>query len=372
MYTMPRYQNWSISLQHQLSNNMMIDVAYVGNHGTRLLDGRSSGGVADNMNPASVLGLGTAVLGSGFTNGSCNVAGTCGAVVAPYPTFTGTVAQALRPWPQYQIINWRFFNYGESHYNALQAAFEKRMSHGLQAKVAYTYSRLMNNGAETGLGAGGPPIQNPSNFKNLYTVSSDDVPQILSLGWVYQLPFGKGKKLAGGATGFVDKAIGNWQISVVQSYSAGRPLSIGMPNNMGGLLFTNAKFPDKAGKGLSGTFSNPNAPQNDPKSTYLNQSGWSAPGGTADALAFGNAPRQDASVRGFKYFNEDFSLIKDTYFGEGKYVRFQMDAGNVFNRVFFCPVDTNWIPNNGNGNFGHTGSQCNIPRRVQLALQLFF
>src|SRR4029077_17011172 len=139
MYTMPRYQNWSISFQRQVSNKMIIELAYVGNHGTRLLDGRSSGGVADNMNPASVLGLGTAVLGAGFTNGTCTVAGSCGTVVAPYAGFTGTVAQALRPWPQYQIINWRFFNYGESHYNAIQAAFEKRMSHGLQAKVAYTY-----------------------------------------------------------------------------------------------------------------------------------------------------------------------------------------------------------------------------------------
>ncbi len=89
-------------------------------------------------------------------------------------------------------------------------------------------------------------------------------------------------------------------------------------------------------------------------------------------LAFGNAPREDASVRGFRYFNEDFSVFKDTHFGEGRYVRVQADAGNVLNRVFFCPVDTFWLPNNGNGNFGHTGSQCNIPRRVQLGLQIFF
>jgi len=287
----------------------------------------------------------------------------------PYATFNGSVAQAIRPWPQYQQINWRFFNNGESHYNALQAAFEKRMGgslSGLSAKVAYTYSRLMNNGAETGLGAGGPPIQNPSDFKNLYTVSSDDVPHILTLGWVYQLPFGNGKKIAGDAQGFVNKLIGNWQFSVIQSYSSGRPLSITMPNNMSGLLFTNAKFPDKAGSGLSGNFSNPYT------DTYLSQSGWSAPGGSSDALAFGNAPRMDSSVRGFKYFNEDFSIIKDTYFGEGKYVRFESDIGNVFNRVFFCPVDQNFVPNNGNTNFGHTGSQCNIPRRIQFGLQVFF
>jgi Carboxypeptidase regulatory-like domain/TonB dependent receptor-like, beta-barrel len=372
-YTMPRYQNWSVSFQRQLGSNMVLDLAYVGNHGTRLIDGRSSGGVYDNMNPASVLSLGSTVLNAQFKSGVCQ--SNCGGVSAPYPTFSGSVAQALRPWPQYQIINWRFFNYGQSRYDALQAAFEKRMSYGLQAKVAYTFSHLRNNGAETGLGSGGPPVQNPSDMRDLYTVSSDDVPHILSLGWVYELPFGKGKKIAGGATGFVDKVIGNWKFSTMQTYQSGRPLSVAMPNNLAGILFTPAgssgntpsgKFPDKVGKGLSGTFKNART------DTYLNQGAWAAPGGAADALAFGNAPREDSSIRGFKYYNEDFSIIKDTYFGEGKYVRFESDIGNVFNRVYFCPPDTSWQPNNGNPNFGHTGSQCNIPRRMQLGLQLFF
>ncbi|OLE16653.1 MAG: hypothetical protein AUG83_02220 [Acidobacteria bacterium 13_1_20CM_4_57_11] len=65
-YTMPRYQNWSISFQRQLGQNMAVDIAYVGNHGTRLIDGRSSAGVYDNMNPGSVLALGANVLGALF------------------------------------------------------------------------------------------------------------------------------------------------------------------------------------------------------------------------------------------------------------------------------------------------------------------
>jgi hypothetical protein len=357
---MPRYQNWSVSFQRQLTANMGIDIAYVGNHGTRLIDGRSSAGVFDNMNPASVLSLGAPVLGATFTNGVCN--SNCGGVTAPYPTFSGTVAQALRKWPQYQQINWRFFPFGKSHYNAVQVAFQRRLSAGLQAQVSYTYSKLMNNGSETGLGSGGPPVQNPSNMSNLYSVSSDDVPHIFTVGWVYHLPFGKGKPVLGGASGVLDKVIGDWQISGIQSYSSGRPLSITMPNDLGQYLFNSAKFPNKVGTGLSGTFHNPAT------DSYLNQAGWSDPG----PLAFGNAPRQDAAVRGFKYFNEDISIYKDTHFGEERYVRFEADAGNAFNRVFFCPVDQFWIPNNGNGNFGKTGSQCNIPRRIQFGLQLFF
>jgi hypothetical protein len=328
----------------------------VGNHGTRLVDGRSSAGVYDNMNPGSVLNLGAPVLGATFTNGVCNT--SCGGVAAPYQTFSGTVAQALRSWPQYQQINWRFFPFGNSHYNAVQVAFQRRMSAGLQFQVAYTYSKLMNNGAETGLGAGGPPVQNPSDMRDLYSVSSDDVPHILSLGWVYKLPFGKGKPILGSSSGFVNKIVGDWQISGIQSYSSGRPLSITMANDLGSYLFNYAKFPNKVGSGLSGHFSNART------DTYLNSAGWSDPG----ALTFGNAKREDASVRGFRYFNEDISVIKDTYFGEEKYVRFHADAGNAFNRVFYCPVGQTW----GGSGFGTTSSQCNIPRRMQLALEVFF
>ncbi|HKV80978.1 MAG TPA: TonB-dependent receptor, partial [Candidatus Sulfotelmatobacter sp.] len=357
-YTMPRYQNWSISFQRQLSQNTAIDLAYVGNHGTRLIDGRSSAGVYDNMNPGSVIDTyGPTTLLETFTNGVCDHNLTCGNVPAPYAGFSGTVAQALRTWPQYQQINWRFFPFGNSRYNALQVAFNQRMKAGLDIKVAYTYSRLMNNGSETGLGSGGPPVQNPSDMRDLYTVSSDDVPHIFSLGWIYKLPFGKGKSFLNHA-GAVDKIVGGWQISGVQSYSSGRPLSITTNNGqLGAVLFNYTHYPNKSGGGKTS--------KNGVNGPYLSTSGWSDPG----AYGFGNAPRQDSSVRGFHYFNEDISIFKDTYFTEERYIRFEADAGNAFNRSFYCPVNTDW---SNVGAFGTTSSQCNIPRRIQFGLQLFF
>jgi hypothetical protein len=371
-YTMPRYQNWSVSFQRQLTQNMMVDLAYVGNHGTRLIDGRTSAGVYDNMNPGSTLTL--VKNPADLTNGAfvclappCSAANptTPNAIAAadgftkpPYPTFVGDVAQSLRSWPQYQQINWRFFPFGSSRYDAFQAALNSRMTAGLELKVAYTYSKLTNNGAESGLGAGGPPVQNPSDLNHLWSVSSDDVPNIVSLGWIYKLPFGKGKRFAGDASGVLNHIIGNWQVSGIQSYSSGRPLSITMPNNLGGILFNSAKFPNKVGSGLASNFSNPRT------DNYLNSSGWADPG----TYAFGNAPRTDASVRGFKYYNEDISIAKDIYFTEATYLKFHADAGNAFNRVYFCPVGQTF----GTGGFGSTSSQCNIPRRIQLALELFF
>jgi hypothetical protein len=384
-YTMPRYQNWSASLQRELSHNMAIDIAYVGNHGTRLIDGRTSAGVFDNMNPDTVLQYGTALTNGQFTclappcsatnPTTANAAAiAAGFATPPYPTFVGDLAQALRPWPQYQQINWRSFPFGSSHYSALQVAFERRMSAGLQLKASYTHSRLMNNGAESGLGAGGPPVQNPSNMSNLYTVSADDVPNVVSLGWVYKLPFGKGQSLLGGASGAVDKIVGGWQVSAIQSYSSGRPINITMPNTLGGYLFNNARYPNKVGSGRNSSFSCDPVTLGQCSQLYLNPTGWADPGLTSNNIpAFGNAPRQDQNVRGFPSYNEDLSFMKDTYFNERMYLRFHSDFGNVFNRVYFCYGQTaGGSTVFGTGGFGVVSSQCNIPRRIQFAVELFF
>src|SRR5256884_7128538 len=107
---------------------MAIDIAYVGNHGTRLIDGRSSAGVYDNMNPGSVLALGANVLGALFKNGVPDAtAAAAGFNTPPYPGFTGTVAQSFRTGPQYHQINWRHFPNGNSPYNAFQATFDRRL-----------------------------------------------------------------------------------------------------------------------------------------------------------------------------------------------------------------------------------------------------
>lgn len=372
-YTMPRYQNWSLSFQRELTSNMAIDIAYVGNHGTRLIDGRSAAGVYDNMNSASVLQTyGTALTGCQFAVGIPS--GCPAGVSAPYPTFTGDLAQALRSWPQYQQILWRSFPYGFSHYNALQLQFQRRMSNGLQFMASYTRSRMMNNGSESGQGAGGPPVQDPANMRDLYTVSADDVPNAFAFAWVYKLPFGKGQRLLTGASGAVDKVVGGWQLSATHTYSSGRPLNITMPNSLGQYLFNYARYPDVVGHGKNTSFNcAPNA-LGHCSELYLNSAGWSDPGNLANGVpALGNAPRQDQNVRGFPYYNEDLSLIKDTHFTEQTYLRFHADAGNIFNRHAFCYGQaagntTVW----STGSFGTVSSQCNIPRSLQLALELFF
>jgi len=234
----------------------------------------------------------------------------------------------------------------------------------------------MNNGSESGQGAGGPPVQDPGNMRDLYTVSADDVPNAFAVAWVYKLPFGKGQSLLSGASGAVDKVVGGWQLSATQTYSSGRPINVTMPNSLGPYLFNYARYPNVVGHGRNTSFSNPYTQK------YLNLSGWSCPDNTPDCIpaagavpALGNAPREDENVRGFPYYNEDLSLTKDTHFTEQTYLRFHADAGNIFNRHAFCYGQaagntTVWSP--GSNSFGSVSSQCNIPRRLQLAVELFF
>jgi hypothetical protein len=141
-YNLPRYQNWSLSVQRQLTANMALDVAYVGNHGTRLIAGSDFAGMDYNMNNPSVLSMGGSVLQSDIHSAAAQAAGA----KAPYPSFVGDVAQALRPWPQYQSILWRNLSVGTSSYNALQASLERRLAAGFRFNVAYTWSKLINDG----------------------------------------------------------------------------------------------------------------------------------------------------------------------------------------------------------------------------------
>ena len=83
----------------------------------------------------------------------------------------------------------------------------------------------------------------------------------------------------------------------------------------------------------------------------------------------GSGPASLRKLPEDEWRGSDFSIYKDTYFGENRYIRFQSDMGNVFNRVDFCPPNTNW---SNTGGFGTTHSQCNIPRRIQFGLQIFF
>ena len=364
---LPRYQNYSLSVEHQFGTSMLVSASYAGNHGTRLPSNAATLGLLDNMNNPSVLAMGSAVLGS-LCNGT-----TCpGGVPIPYPGFKGDVAQALRPWPQFTTLNVRSVPYGYSVYNALMVKLDKRFTGGLFGRIAYTNSKLINNGAEDVLAGDDPGIQNPLlGAKDNRALSRDDIPQSLILAWSYELPFGKGKKFA--LSGPLDKIAGGWMIAATQRYDRGRPLSIFMGcGELCSFLGSNLKRPNRVvgAPGYGKTSGVKACTSSNPASCdhYLLASGWADPDPT-NPLAFGNAAQNDPTIRSPHYFNEDFSVTKLIPITDQYGLKFESQMGNLFNRHLWCNPDTNL---SDGANFGTINAQCDQPRSIQFGLRLEF
>jgi Carboxypeptidase regulatory-like domain/TonB dependent receptor len=346
----PRYQNWSLTLQHQLGETMLLDFTYVGNKGTRLPHNPQFLGPGYNMNDPQVLSYGTAVLQSDINSTTARNAG----ITPPYSGFTGIVAQALRPFPQYQNIEYRDVPVGTSRYNSLQIKLDKRFSNGMQFRTFYVWSQLYNNRADSGQ-RGGAGVQNPIDTQaGEWSLAGDDVPHSFVFSGTYELPFGKNKT---GALGMLAKG---WTINGILRYDSGRPLAVTMNNDLAGLLFNTTKRPNRnTNVDAVATFQGKFDPNRD---RYFDPAAWSDPG----ALQFGNAPSRDGTARGFRNAVEDVSIFKVTTIKERYRIRFEAQAGNVSNRTIFCDPQTNF---SGGANFGQTGTQCNQPRSVQFGLK---
>jgi hypothetical protein len=152
--------------------------------------------------------------------------------------------------------------------------------------------------------------------------------------------------------------LGGWNVSGVFRYESGRPLRIFMSNDMGGLLFNTRKRPNRTGAdgvAADGDFD----PLTD---NYFNRDAWQDPG----PLTFGNAPRADGSVRGFRVFNEDVTLSKNFDLKGDMKMRFVAQVGNILNRTTFCNPEQNF----SSPAFGRVSTQCNQARSVQFGLRL--
>jgi hypothetical protein len=142
-------------------------------------------------------------------------------------------------------------------------------------------------------------------------------------------------------------------------YESARPLNIIMANDLGGFLYNGQKRPDRVA-GAEGRIDSSNFDPN--RDRLLTPSGWVDPG----PLKFGNAPKNDGTVRGFANYGEDLSAFKNFIIKEQMRVRFEAQFGNIFNRTVFCDPDTNFSA----GSFGQVSSQCNQPRSIQFGLRL--
>jgi hypothetical protein len=374
---LPRYQNITLAYERQLSDNTSLEVAYVGNRGTRLGMNGLGLGLGSNMsNPDLTPGVAALTAGVNTTEGQAALAAEgitttdpATGRLAPFAGFEAlyfpghpSVAQALRPYPQYSSVYWRSgFPGGYSTYHSVQTKLDRRFSNGLQLRVSYTWSRLINNGAENGL-LWGVVVQNPVNVAAERGLSADDVPHVVTVTYTYALPFGKGRRWVnqGGA---VNQVIGGWHVAGIHRYSSGRPIDVTMDDGtLGGITFNNQHRPNRlSGGGWGGGKFDPAVDR------YYSTGGWADPGGAG--LTFGNAPRTDNSLRDFPSYNEDLNVFKEFPIRhEDVKIRFETQFGNAFNRHWFCTPNTSW----DSGAFGQVSAMCNQPRHVDFGLKLYW
>ncbi|WP_158748260.1 carboxypeptidase-like regulatory domain-containing protein [Acidobacterium sp. S8] len=147
------YQTWSATVQQQVATDLILTLGYLGSRGTHLGSNLLS---VNNINPSNFN------LGAKLNDQATNL---------PYPGFTGTVAQSLRPYPQYSFINTAAYgeNLGQLSYNAMTAKLERRFHNGLNLLASYTWSKILTDtgniiGGSLG-GAYTANIQNPFNLK---------------------------------------------------------------------------------------------------------------------------------------------------------------------------------------------------------------
>jgi hypothetical protein len=294
----------------------------------------------------------------------------------PYPGFTGTVAQALRPYPQYNAINEKVQTPGHSTYHALQERLQKGYSNGMSFLVTYTWSKTITDSLSQFSGFGANPLDTAQRRRERQVLGANGDgaggPHIINIAGTYELPIGPGKKFLNQSP-VLGRVLGGWGASGVLTYAQGLPLPIGggSPNP----IFNNRTRPNlvpgvnqKLYKG--GKFN----PYTD---RYVNPTAFS----DAGPYVLGNAPPALPQLRGFLFSNESLSLLKNTKIRDTTNLELRIDMFNAFNRVVFGNpnMDFNQVscttPSEDgacNGAFGKVSSQANAPRQVQFAVRLSF
>ena len=327
----PSVYNYSLSVQHEIGFNTIVDVAYVGNVGRHLIQVRN---------------LNTLPYGARFLPQNAD------------PTVPG------RPLPD------NFFrpikgvgdvtyveNSGLSNYHALQASTNRRFTKGLQFGVAYTWSKSMDY-ASTDRG-GLPMFRDYGTW--VYGKSTFDQTHALVFNYVWDLP-NLGQRTGNAVLGQI---LDHWQVSGVTTFASGFPL---------GINYTTTDNADITGGG-DGARVNVIAKAQLPHGErtfdrWFNTAAFARPG-RGD---FGNAPKD--VFRGPGLNSSDLSIFKNFPLkSETRALQFRWEIYNVFNQTQFSGVDNNarFDPagNQVNAQFGLVTS-TRLPRAMQFGLNFRF
>jgi hypothetical protein len=319
----PYYESWSFNVERQIGQSMVAEVAYAGSHGVHLLY---------CYNPQEVL---------------------------PGPATVPTSQRITIPEiaSVRNILQCEYRN--SSSYNGLQGKLTKRLSNGLQFLFSYTYSKSLDYGgsAASGGGSTGGP-QTITDINAGRGPSGFDMRHRFVGSWVYELPFGPGKKYWN-QKNWATYAFGGWEIDGIVTLSTGRPFNVSLAN---GVTNGAPSWPDRI---ASGMLDNPT------RAKWFDPTAFAAP----DTPRYGNVGRGILYAPGTNQF--DLSAVKNFAITERFRLQFRADAFNAFNHPQFgfpaSSIKVNPVTHQGTADT-FTGITSTIAdnRDLQLALKLTF
>jgi hypothetical protein len=331
-------QQYGVNLQTQITNDLVIQIAYTGTDASDQL--RSRG-----INQAALASASNPIRGQ-TTNTVSNIA-----LRVPYQGWAATALVMTEAK-------------GISHYNAMEITAKQRFSKGLQFLLSYTFSKTLGsdgasvNGSST---AGGGTIGNQNVENARYGLVAYDRPHRLVASYIYTFPnLTRGNALVKGL-------LSGWSMAGVTTFQSGRPLTIGYTNstNAYGTSSDRASYVvgcDASSAALSGSV-------NDRIGQYFKTSCFTTPpviGSDGRATDFGNTGV--GILRGPDQRNFDLSFIKQTRIRESVGFEFRAEFFNIFNTTQFANPNTTYA----SGGFAAITRTSVASRIGQMALKLHF
>jgi hypothetical protein len=408
--------NWSLQFQDELAQDLIFTMGYIGQSAQNLRSGFLS-----NINNISTTNFD---LGDRLNNPAYFIpqGGSNDGVQAPYSTFQGNLGQALRPFPQYDYIagDCCLENLGHSSYNAMIVSLARRFRNGFNLQASYTWSKTLtdadsaipfsytsNNQREQAAGS--------QDLKLDKAVSVQDTPQTFSLSYLYQLPFGKGRKFVNNNKP-LDALIGGWQIGGIQRYQSGQPIGFGcasgIPYYQNCIQYTQGPAAGPGKDFASAAYKkNKNGPSSFNGESWFKPA-YRAPGtnggndqgvpmanaafvdqnregqdwprpfspgcGTPTSpcsfapFSFGNLARVTEAITGPMYLAEDVSLLKDFHITERVIFQLKGEAFDILNRHRMGLPDLQPGDSSQAIGFGVPGGTDYGPRNMQVSGRINF
>ncbi len=256
----PYVQQWNFGIQHDVGFDSVVEVRYVGNKGTKLLRGfdynqlliRDNGFLDDFLSARENGFLALDATGEFDPAFNPGIIGSRPLTFFPQLDQQGRLADPtirsyiksgepgaladlyyLNDFTQGTAVGFRrnraaypadlLTNFSNSSYHSLQVEFRRRVAEGLQYQANYTFSKVLTDSSGDSQVRFDPFLD--INRPQVERARADyDLSHVFNANFVYELPFGKGKRWAGPAG--VDKLVGGWTVSSVLNWQSGLPFSV--------------------------------------------------------------------------------------------------------------------------------------------------